>query len=127
MAAQAALLLNTKSYAPRGKNSGDIATWALVGDASFGGATSLATEKVAGPNANNVYRVTFKVSVPKAATADSACACVGSILGTGLADVSLVIPVAFTPAERDDFRKRVQDLVANAVFTAATKDLEPSW
>jgi len=46
MAAQTALVLNTKSYAPRGKNSGNVAAWALVGDTTFGGATSIVSLRV---------------------------------------------------------------------------------
>lgn len=127
MAAQTALVLNTKSYAPRGKSQGDIATWALVGDTTFGGATSLVTEKVAGPNSNGVYKVSFKLDVPKIATESSACACVGSQIGRGLFDGVATIPVGFTAAERDDFRLRVQALFAHAIFTAAMKDLEGAW
>ena len=66
MPAQSSLTLNTKVYTPRGKTNGDIATWALVGDASFGGATSTVTERVAGPSKDGVYRETFKLTLPKA-------------------------------------------------------------
>jgi len=127
MAAQASITLNTKVYTPRGKNAGDIATWALAGDTTFGGATSYLTEKVSNPNTAGVTRVTFKVTIPKAATADSACGCVGQELYRGTADISVSIPSGFTAAERDDFTKRVQGLVANAVYSNATTNLEGSW
>ena len=127
MPVQGNLTLNTKVYAPRGKTSGDIANWALVGDATFGGATSIVTERVVGPSKDGVYRVTFKVSVPKAASVDSSCACTGEEIGKGIATVEVVIPSVFTAAERDDFTKRIQGLVANAVFTAASTNLEASW
>lgn len=127
MPVQSNLTLNTKVYAPRGKSSGDIAGWALVGDSTFGGATSLVTEKVAGPSKDGITRATFKVSIPKAAAADTSCACVGETIATGIANVELVIPSAYTAAERADFTLRVQGLVANAVFTAAGSNLEGSW
>lgn len=127
MAAQSNLTLNTKVYAPRGKNAGDIATWALVGDSTFGGATSLVTERVAGPSKEGVTRVTFKITLPKAASADTSCACVGEEIGKGIATVEVVIPSQFTSAERSDFALRIQGLVANAVFTAAVANLESSW
>lgn len=127
MAAQSNLTLNTKVYAPRGKNAGDIATWALVGDSTFGGATSLVTERVAGPSKEGVTRVTFKITLPKAASADTSCACVGGEIGKGIATVEVVIPSQFTSAERSDFALRIQGLVANAVFTAAVANLESSW
>lgn len=126
MPAQAALTLNTKVYAPRGK-TGNIAGWALVGDATFGGATSNLTESVGTPSKEGVTRVQWKLVIPKAAAADSACACTGSILGTGIADIQIVIPSGFTTAERQDFVDRIQALVALAVFDSSVANLEGSW
>lgn len=127
MAAQTALVLNTKSYAPRGKNSGNVAAWALVGDATFGGATSIVSEKVGEPDKGGNTRISFRLTVPKAATVDSACACTGSVLGTGYVDISVTIPSNYTAAERDDLRLRTQGLVASAVFTSAVRDMEGAW
>lgn len=127
MPVQANLTLNTKVYAPRGKTSGDIANWALVGDATFGGASSIVTERVVGPSKEGVNRVTFKLTIPKAAAADTSCACVGEVIATGLCNIEVVVPAAFTAAERADFRQRIQGLVANAIFTASVDNLEGSW
>lgn len=127
MAAQTALVLNTKSYAPRGKNSGNIASWALVGDATFGGATSVVSEKVGDPTSSGSTVVSFKLKLPKAATASSTCACEGEVIAEGIADLTIRVPSQFTSAERDDFTKRIQSLVASAVFSAATTNLEGSW
>lgn len=126
MPSQSTLTLNTKAYAPRGK-SGDIATWALAGDTTFGGATSTVTESVRGPSKDGVTRIRFKLDVPKAASENSSCACIGQNIGTGIATVELVIPSGFTATERADFTDRIQGLVANAVFTAAGDHLEGSW
>ena len=126
MPSQSTLTLNTKAYAPRGK-SGDIATWALAGDTTFGGATSTVTESVRGPSKDGVTRIRFKLDVPKAASENSSCACIGQNIGTGIATVELVIPSGFTATERADFTDRIQALVANAVFTAAGDHLEGSW
>jgi hypothetical protein len=126
MAAQGTLTLNTKAYLPRGK-TGDVAAWALVGDATFGGATSAVTESVRGPSKEGVYRVQFKLEIPKAATTDSACACTGQELGKGIANVDLTVPSVFTAAERADYCDRLQALVANAIFDAAVANLEPAW
>ena len=126
MPSQSTLTLNTKAYAPRGK-SGDIATWALANDTTFGGATSTVTESVRGPSKDGVTRIRFKLDVPKAASENSSCACIGQNIGTGIATVELVIPSGFTAAERADFTDRIQALVANAVFTAAGDHLEGSW
>lgn len=126
MAAQTALVLNTKSYAPRGK-TGDVALWMLTGDTSFGGAPSSVTESVRGPTKAGVYRVHFKLDVPKAASADSPCACTGAEIGHAIADINVTIPVGFTAAEKTDLTLRIQGLVANAIFGAATNNQESSW
>lgn len=127
MAAQSNLTLNTKVYAPRGRNAGDIASWMLVGDSTFGGATSVATERVTGPSKDGVYRATFKLTVPKAASTDTSCACTGEEIAKGIASIEVVIPSQFTAAERADFCLRIQGLVAAAVFTAAASNLEAAW
>lgn len=126
MPAQAAITLNTKVYAPRGTQNG-ISTWALAGDATFGGAQSDVTESVRGPLTNGNYRTRWVVSVPKIATADSTCACIGSILGKGKADFTIDIPVAFTAAERQDFVDRIQALIALSVFDVSVATPEGSW
>lgn len=127
MAAQGNLTLNTKVYAPRGRTAGDIANWALAGDTTFGGATSVVTERVVGPSKDGVNRVTFKVTIPKAAAADTSCACIGEEIAKGLCNIEVVIPSAFTAAERTDFRTRIQNLVSNAIFVASVDNLESSW
>lgn len=126
MATQGVLTLNTKPYNPRGVSDG-IAKWALVGDTSFGGATSNLTQSVRGPSKDGIVRVQASLQVPKAATADSACGCVGQITGTMAADVIVRIPTSFTLAERQDFVDRLQAYIANAVFDDAVADLEPAW
>ncbi len=126
MAAQGNLSLNTKVYTPRGKQ-GDVASWALFGDSTFGGATSFLTESVRGPSKDGVNRVQFKLDVPKAADASSACACVGQEIARGVGSFNILVPSAFTAAERDDFTKRMQAAVANAIFSAATTNLEGAW
>lgn len=126
MPVQAAIVLNTKSYSPRGKTA-DVASWALVGDATFGGATSTIMESVRGPSKDGVYRVRFTLAVPKAAGADSACACLGQEIGSGVADIQIRLPSSFTSTERQDFVDRIQALVATAVFDAAVANLEGSW
>lgn len=127
MAAQSAVVLNTKSYAPRGKDSGNIATWALVGDTTFGGATSILSERVTGPDKDSRYKVSFKLVVPKAASEASACACPGQELDRAFVDVVVTVPAGFSAAERDDLRLRSQGLVAHAIFTAAVANLEGAW
>lgn len=126
MPVQSVLTLNTKAYNPRGKTN-DVASWALVGDTTFGGATSTVQESVRGPSKEGVFRSAFKLSVPLAASEDSACGCVGQILGQGICDVSVVIPSSFTAAQRADFALRIQGLVANAIFGKAVGELEGSW
>lgn len=126
MAQQGSLTLNTKVYTPRGTSNG-ISTWALVGDSSFGGATSLLTQSVRGPSKDGIFRIRDTFSVPKAATADSTCACIGEQLGEAHADIQIRMPQVMTPAERQDFVDRLQAFIASAVFDASIAQLEPAW
>lgn len=126
MPAQASITLNTKVYTPRG-TSGGISTWSLAGDASFGGAQSNVTESVRGPLTSGNYKTRWVVEVPKATTVDTSCACAGSIIGKGKADIVIDIPTSFTAAERQDFVDRLQALVALAVFDVSVATPEGSW
>lgn len=126
MPVQATFPLNSKNYLPRGRQ-GDVAQWQLVGDATFGGATSTLQESVRGPSKDGITRVRWNLLVPKAAAADSACGCVGQILAQADADIQVRIPSTFSTAERQDFVDRVQAAVASAVFDASISALEPSW
>lgn len=127
MTAQSTIALNTLTYLPYGR-TGDIATWALTNDPSFGGATSKLTEVVReGGKQSGLTRVHFKLHVPKAASADSACGCTGEVTSESYMDLVVTVPRNFTAAEREDVRKRIQSLVAAAVFQRAVDFLEPSW
>lgn len=126
MPIQGNITLNTKVYTPRGTESG-ISSWALSGDATFGGAQSRLTESVRDVISSSLTRSKFMLYVPKAAEADSSCACQGAILGTGKAEVTVDVPVAFTAAERQDFCDRIQALVADAIFDKAVAEGEGSW
>lgn len=126
MPAQASLTLNTKVYTPRGTQGG-ISTWALAGDTTFGGAQSEVTESVRGPLQNGNYRTRWVVTVPKAASSDTACGCTGSIQSRGKADIVIDVPSNFTSAERQDFVDRIQALVALSVFDVSVSTPEGSW
>lgn len=127
MAAQANIALNTKVYTPRGKINGDVAQWGLIGDATFGGASSFVTESVRGPTQDGNYRVHWKLDVPKAAASDSTCACTGELLSRGICDINVQVPANFTTAERQDLVDRAQAMVALAIFDSSVALLEPSW
>jgi hypothetical protein len=126
MPVQATLVLNTKNYLPRGRN-GDVASWQLVGDTTFGGATSTYQESVRGPSKDGINRIRHQLVVPKAAAADSACGCVGQVLAQADADIQIRMPSTFTTAERQDFVDRLQAAVATSVFDVSISALEPSW
>jgi hypothetical protein len=76
---------------------------------------------------DGTYRTRWVVSVPKAASADTACGCIGSITGTGKADFVISFPTGFTTAERQDFVDRIQALVALSVFDVSVSTPEGSW
>ena len=126
MPVQANITLNSKVYTPRG-TSGGISTWSLAGDTSFGGAQSDLTESVRGPDSEGLYHTQWILFVPKVATVDSTCACVGSSLGKGKASIKVDMPSNFTAAEKADFAARIQAAVATAVFGTSVSVPEGSW
>lgn len=128
MPAMSAVTLNTKVYNPRGKR-GDVASWALVGDTTFGGATSVFTESVTtdtGGDYPGANRAQFRLAIPKAADAASTCACPGQEIGKALITTTAIISPGMTAAEVTDITLRAQALVAHAIWTAAMKG-EGSW
>lgn len=124
MGAQSAITLNTKVYNPRGKQ-GNIALWALVGDTTFGGATSMLSSSVVQSKLMDT-RVQLKLTIPKAAVSDTACGCAGAITSRGYGDVVVFVPANFTVAEKQDLCDRLQAAVAHAIFDAAVQG-EGSW
>lgn len=126
MPVQGSITLNTKVYTPRGTENG-VATWALTGDTTFGGGLSALTESVRGPLSNGNHRTRWVLSIDKLASADSPCACTGSSLGRGKADIVIDVPSSFTAAERQDFVDRIQALVALSVFDVSVSVPEGSW
>lgn len=127
MAAQGNITLNTKVYVPNGRQPDNSMAWRLIGDSSFGGATSTLTDRVSGPSKDGIYRVRLKLDVPKAAATDSPCSCTGQAIGQGIFNCEVVIPSTFTAAERQDFVDRIQGAIANALFEANVASLEPAW
>lgn len=126
MAIAAAITLNTVVYSPRGTSNG-VTKWAKPGDAGFGGGQSELTMSVKGPLDDGKNRVRVILTSPKLATADSACACTGQQLGIFQLNANIDLPGSATPAERQDFRKRIKDYFASAEFTAAVDNLEAPW
>lgn len=126
MPVASSITLNTKVYTPRGTSNG-ITSWALTGDTTFGGAQSDLTESVRGPLQSGAYRTKWMLTLPKAATADTSCACVGQIMSRGKADMTFDIPSNFTAAEKQDFADRIQALVALALFDSSISIPEGSW
>lgn len=126
MPTQVALTLNAVVHSPRGTQNG-VSTWMKTGDAAFNGASITVTQSIRGPLDNNRYRAKVLLSAPVLAAENSACACIGSEMGRGKGDFTIDIPTAFTPAQRQDFRKRIKDYFASAEFTALIDNLEGTW
>lgn len=126
MPTQVALTLNTVAYAPRGTQNG-VSTWAKTADTGFNGATSTVTQSLRGPLDDGRYRAKVLVVSPVLAAADSPCACIGSELGRGKADITIDVPSSYTAAMRQDFRKRIKDYFNSAEFTALLDSLESVW
>lgn len=125
MSTQTSLTLNTQVYSPRGTSNG-VSSWMHLGT-DFGGAASSLTSSVRGPNTDGKYRIRIVLTVPKTASDDTSCACAGTELGRGKADIVIDVSSALTAAERQDFRKRIKDYIDGAEFTALVDNLEGSW
>lgn len=126
MAQAIAITLNTVVYGPRGTANG-VTKWVKAGDTAFGGSNSELTESVRGPLEDGRNRIRVILTSPKLATEASQCACVGQSLGLFQLNATVDLPGSATPAERQDFRKRIKDYFASAEFTAAVDNLEGAW
>ena len=125
MATQATITLNTVPYVPSGTN-GNVAAWRNLQDPNMKGLTTL-RESVNGPSKEGVFRVRWKLDLPKVAEDASPCACPGDVQSTGMIDIVMIVPASWTAANRTDFRTRIQNLVTNAAFVASVDNLEGSW
>lgn len=125
MSQQSVVTLNTHAYNPRGV-SGGIASWVDSSNSNGSGVNRL-TESVRGPNGSGITRVRFQLSLPLLATADTACACAGSVLGTASASVDVLIPGSFQVADRENLQKQITDLAASTEFIDAVKNLTGAW
>lgn len=113
MAQSAAITLNSVVYSPRGTQNG-ITTWAAPMGAN--GELSTLTQSLRGPLDNNNYRARGVLKLPVAREDDSPCGCAGSILGEGIANLTIDIPSTLSPAERADYLARVRAYVASSTF-----------
>lgn len=125
MANQSNITLNTHIYNPRGLSQG-VASW-VDPLASSGAAVAAVTESVRGPNASGNTRVLFKLTLPKLATEDSACACVGAVLGEAVGNFDILIPGSFTATERENLQLQLTALAASSWFVDAVKNLVGAW
>ena len=71
MATQATITLNTVPYVPSGTN-GNVAAWRNLQDPNMKGLTTL-RESVNGPSKEGVFRVRWKLDLPKVAEDASPC------------------------------------------------------
>lgn len=128
MPVAASITLNTRVYTPRGTDQG-VSSWQYNDTAGvvFGGGISTVQESVRGPSKDGIWRVRWTLAVPKLATVDSSCGCVGQEIGQAYADIQIRVPTIFTTAERQDLVDRLQALVALAVFDTSVSGPEGTW
>lgn len=126
MPVQTALTLNAVVYGPRGTQNG-VTSWVKSGDTPMGGSTSNVSQSLRGPLSDGEHRVRVVLRSPITATVDSPCACAGTPLGLLEFDGVMKLPSMATPAQRQDFRKRIKDYFASAEFTALLDNLEGAW
>lgn len=125
MATQASITLATRVYVPMGVANG-IARWIYRGDAVFHGTSEL-TQSVKGPSKEGVDRIRLKLAIPNVATEASACACPGSVKDSAFANLEVVVPDAWSDAQRLELHARIVDAAASAIFGQAVKFNEGAW
>lgn len=123
MSAFSNLTLNTKVYAPA-DIAGGTGRW-MERSGGYGTSFSPLTLRMSPPAAGvRNWRVTSTMLVPVVAPSDSAQYVAGTFLRQISAEIKVTIPASSTPAEREDFRLRLQAYIASATFAAAVDDLE---
>lgn len=124
MSQQAAVTLNTVVYSPAGLLAG-VAKWINRTGGILAG-FSILTQRYREPTTGAQTKIDFNISIPVLATADSTCACEGSLLRTNSASVSFWVAGTSTLAERTDLYLRVKDLIATSLVSDAVENLDPA-
>lgn len=126
MSQQAAVTLNSVVYNPAGSQNG-ILYWY---DRSGGVANSfspLTQGFVQNSGARKLTKVTYRVSIPTVADADSACSCTGSVLRTSSFQLDFWIDPNESAAGRADLLARAVSLVGSALVSSAVSNLDPAY
>lgn len=126
MSQQAAITLNTVVYSPAGAPKG-VPLWQYRGGGVLDSFSNLTINFLTAQGKKLLTMVTSRVTVPVVATADSTCACTGSLQRVSSGQVSYWLDPGATAAERLDLFNRVKDLAASAVMQAAVSDLDPPY
>lgn len=116
----ATVTLNTVVYG-LSANQGGFISWLATAVSGILSGLSRLTFRQTGPNAqakDPVVRQEYKLDLPIVADASSECACVGDVLRTYSATISILLPPKGTTAERTDFGLRLKDLLANTAVQA---------
>lgn len=126
MGQQASVTLNAVVYSPAGSANG-TAKWVNRSGGVLNSFSTLQQTFAEASGSKKLTRVNFRLDVPVVATADSTCACTGSLQRTASVQISVWMDPAYTAAERTDLAARIKDLAASGVFTAAVADLDPAY
>lgn len=121
-----AITLNAKAYNFAGFNNVSQSVYKYTGG-GLPSSFSYLTSKVNTGTGKADSTARWNLSVPHVATADSACGCEGTVLGTDYVRIELSVAPITTAAERTDLWTRLRDLVASAEFKASVESLtQPS-
>lgn len=121
-----AITLNSVAYNWSGFDNSGTSRWTATaaGVASaFSNLTARVTIGAQTSNASSPSRAKWRVQVPVVATEDSSCSCVGTVLRTAYAEVTVDFHPTATAAERQDVRKRIQSLVLTTEWIASVDNL----
>lgn len=117
-----AIVLNGVTYNWAGFDQSGTSRWTATADgvaSAFSNLTARVTVGTMTKSSSTSSKVRWRISKPVIATADSDCACVGTVLRTAYVDIAADFAATATLAERQAVLAEIQALVLKTEFTGS--------
>lgn len=121
-----AITLNSVVYNWSGFDQSGTSRWTATAAGVASAFSNLTARVTIGSQTSknlSTSRAKWRVQVPVVATENSSCGCVGTVLRTAYADITVDFDPTATAAERQDVRKRIQSLVLTTEWIASIDNL----
>lgn len=117
-------VLNGKTYSSVGFDANGVSVFQESSSGIPGGFSYLSCRVTIAKSGDAPSKVVWRLTMPILASEDSACGCSGNVLRLyRYDDGKITIPAGSLAAERTDFEARLQDLYADAAYTASIVNL----